>query len=73
MKWKPRGEWQPAMRSEPTPLSPTLRPSVPTWTARVMRLPVELTLNPELRRSSFAWKEVRLSPPGEAVQESPGE
>ena len=73
MQWKARGEWQPAMPSDPTPISPTLRPSVPTWTTRVMRLPPEPTLKPELRRSSLAWKEVRLSSPREAVRNSPEE
>ncbi|MDP2274401.1 MAG: hypothetical protein Q8N23_04885 [Archangium sp.] len=68
MKWRPRGEWRPAMPSEATPLSPTLRPSVPTWTTRVTQLPPEPTLKAELRRSSLAWKEVRLSTPREAVR-----
>ena len=73
MKWNPRGEWQSAMASDPTPLSPTLRPSVPTWTGRVLRLPPETRLKPELRRSSLAWKEVRPFPPREAVRNSPEE
>lgn len=62
MEWKPRGEWQPLMPSFPSALSATLRPSVPTWTTRVIRLPPEEKVKPELRRSSLAWKEMQLVP-----------
>lgn len=71
MTWKPRGEWQAVMTS--TAISPTLRPCVPTWTARVMRLPPQEVLEPELRRSSLAWKEVQVVPSREAVRNRPEE
>jgi hypothetical protein len=65
MRWKPRGEWQPSIPSDPTAVSPTLRPSVPTWAMRVGPLPETHELEPSLRHSTLLWKEVQRSePPG---------
>lgn len=65
MKWKSRGEWE-LIRSEPTPLSPTLRPCPQIYVRRACPLVQAVAPEAVLRRSVVAWKE--LSPGREATR-----
>lgn len=56
MKWQSRGDWEP-MKSEPTPLSRTLRPATPEYVKRVHPLAVRSALERAVCRSIVAWKE----------------
>ena len=56
MRFKPRGEWH-WIHDEPTALSPTLRPPVPTWAEWVSPLPKEKPPPPGPHRSTLGWKE----------------
>lgn len=67
MRFKPRGEWH-WIQPEPTPLSPTLRPPVPTWAEWVSPLPREKPPAPGLRRSALGWKEFPFFPPQEGAE-----
>ena len=81
LKWKPRGEWELIkapwgddvgwLLSGPTPLSRTLRPSVPTWVTRVRPLPPKPALQVPLRRSGLVWKELAVRAEKHGVS-SPG-
>lgn len=61
-------DWE-LIRSEPTPLSSTLRPPAPRFVRRARPLAPEARLERALLRSEFAWKELpaelRRRPPGE--------
>ena len=63
---KPLQHGERKLISEPTSLSPTLRPAVATWAMRACPLPPQHPLEAARRRSGLAWKEE-----GEGVR-SPG-